>query len=178
MKKILLIALAIFTINTTAQAQKQKSQKGERLEKSQKMNRYKDFTPEEIAQLQTKKMTLELDLTDAQQKEVYKLLLTEAKDKKQMMDDRKAKREAYKSSGENRGKRKMLSKEERFNLENERLDKQIAHKKEMQRILKKEQFEKWEKMSKAMQRNKMAKKDKMKKVIAKKKNRKKTQNKD
>lgn len=38
-----------------------------------------EMTPEQVAELQTKKMTLDLDLTANQQKEVKALLLEEAK---------------------------------------------------------------------------------------------------
>ena len=90
-----------------------------------------DFSPEEVATLQTKKMTLQLDLTDKQQKQVYELIKKNAEE-----------RQALRS--QNREKRENLSKEERFNNENVKLDKQIAHKAEMKKILNEEQFAKWE----------------------------------
>ena len=150
MKHILLIAIALFTLNATAQQQKPQQKKGDRTERPQRMNMFKDFTPEEMAELKTKKMTLDFDLTESQKKEIYKLNLKEASDRKKMMDERKAKMEERKN---NKGQNNMRSKEERFNMANDKLDKQIAHKKEMQRILNKEQFEKWEKANKSRNKN-------------------------
>lgn len=151
MKRILLIAIAFFTLNATAQQQKSQQKQGDRKERPQRMNKFKDFTPEEMAELKTKKMTLDFDLTDAQKKDIYTLNLKEAQDRKQMMEERKN------SQGENEGRGKgqenMRSKEERFNMANDKLDKQIAHKKEMQRILNKDQFEKWEKVNKSRNKN-------------------------
>ncbi len=90
------------------------------------------LTPEQMATLQTKKMTLALDLSSAQQKQVQEFHLENAK-------LRKEKREAVK------GKRTDLSSEERFALQNERLDHMIAQKEKMKKILNEEQFAKWEK---------------------------------
>lgn len=163
MKHIFLVALALFTLNVTAQQQNPQQRKGDRKERPQRMQKFADFTPEEIAELRTKKMVLDFDLTDTQQKEVYKLNLKEAKERKQMMDERKAKMEARRNDiSEGKVKREKLSKEERFNMVNNKLDKQIAHKKEMKSILNKDQFEKWEKVSKArFNKNKKAVKQKI-----------------
>jgi len=134
MKKLILIALALVTIQVSAQNRKQEFRKGERMEKGQRMS---DLTPEEMAQLQTKKMTLALDLTEAQQKKIEKLNLENAKDRKAKMEARQAKMKD--SKGE------KPSKEERLKMMNERLDKQIEMKQKMKKILDDEQLEKWEK---------------------------------
>ena len=135
MKKIFLIALALVTIQVSAQNKKQGENKGDRMEKRQGM---KDFTPEEMAQLQTKKMTLDLDLTASQQKQVEKLQLEKAKERKAKMEARQAKMKDAKGE--------KPSKEERLAMMNERLDKQMEMKKKMKQILNADQFEKWEKM--------------------------------
>ena len=96
MKNIVLIFLAAFTLSVSAQ------EKDMRKERKMKGN---DFTPEQMAELQTKKMTLDLDLTEKQQKQVYKLNLTDAKERKQFMEKRKAMKEAGKE-------KKALTKEE------------------------------------------------------------------
>ena len=134
MKKLILIALALVTIQVSAQNRKQEFRKGERMEKGQRMS---DFTPEEMAQLQTKKMTLTLDLTEAQQKKIEKLNLENAKDRKAKMEARQAQMRD--------GKSEKPSKEERLKIINERLDKQIEMKQKMKKILDEEQLEKWEK---------------------------------
>ena len=137
MKKLVLIAIAFVTLQVTAQEHKREHRKGEHKERSHKQN---DFTPEQMATLQTKKMALMLDLTDAQQRDIQKLNLANAK-------ERQAKMEAHKKMrADNKGDKP--SQETRYKMMNERLDKQIAHKKQMKSILSKEQFEKFEKGSK------------------------------
>ena len=134
MKKLILIALALVTIQVSAQDRKQEFRKGDRMERGE---RFKDLTPEEKAQLQTKKMTLHLDLTQSQQKQIEKLNLENAKDRKANMETRQAKKKE--------GKGEKPSKEERLAMMNERLDKLIEMKGKMKKILDDEQFEKWEK---------------------------------
>ena len=90
-----------------------------------------DYTPEQIAELKTKKLTLLLDLSEAQQQKVSQLELEAARERKSRTEEREG--------------REKLSDEERFNRHSERLDKQIAHKNSMKSILNKEQYEKWEK---------------------------------
>ncbi len=137
MKKLVLIALAFATLQATAQGDKKREgnhQKQERIHKNS------DFSPEEMATVRTKKMTLDLDLTEAQQRDIQKINLVKAK-------ERQTKMKAHKKMRQNK-KSEKPSKDERFNRMNERLDNQIAHKKQMKSILSKEQFEKFEKMSK------------------------------
>lgn len=132
MKKIFLIALALVTIQVNAQERKQDFRKGDRMERGERL---KDFTPEEIAELKTKRMTLDLDLTESQQKKIQKLNLENAMDRKAKMEERQAKMKDSKEKP---------SKEERLAMINERLDKQIEMKKKMKNILNDEQFAKWE----------------------------------
>lgn len=145
MKHIVLIAIALLTLNVTAQRPEGEHRKHDRKERRDK---FKDFTAEEIATLQTKKMTLDLDLSEAQKNDIYKLNLETAKDRKEKMRAR----EAQKAEG----KKTELSKDERYKLANERLDKQIAHKKALKNILSKEQFEKWEQTKKNRDKKKKA----------------------
>lgn len=135
MKNLLLIALAVVTLNVNAQERKRDGQKGAMKER---MEMRQDMTPQEMASLQTKKMTLQLDLTDKQQKEVESILLEEAKIRKTKMVDRKA--NMVKVDGE------KPSKDERLKMVNERLDHQIEMKKKMKAILNAEQYEKYETM--------------------------------
>lgn len=104
----------------------------------------KDLSPQEVATLQTKKMTLALDLDQKQQTKVQSLLLTNATERKNKMEERKANKEE--------GNRP--SKEERFAMQNERLDHMIAQKAAMKEILSQEQFEKWETMQEKRQKGK------------------------
>jgi len=134
MKKLVVIVIALVSIQAFAQSHKGGQRKGEHKENVHKFN---DFSPEQIAILQTKKMTLHLDLTEMQQREIQKINLANAIEKKAKMGTRKKMKES--SAFE------KPSTEERFNMMNERLDEQIARKKQMQAILSKEQFEKLEK---------------------------------
>ena len=97
------------------------------------------MTPEETEKLQTKKMKLHLDLTEKQQVDVEKLVVSEAKTRKAKMEEFKAKKD--KADGE------KPSKEERLKMANERLDHQIEMKKKMKAILNAEQYDKFEKMN-------------------------------
>lgn len=144
MKKLLIIALALVTIQATAQDKKREMRKT-RMEKANAM------TPEEMAQLQTKKMTLQLDLTETQQTQIQSLLLDEAKARKEKMADFKAKKED--------GEMKKPTKEERIKMMNERLDHQIAMKKKMKAILNDEQYKKWDAMQEKKQFHKRDMKD-------------------
>ena len=95
------------------------------------------MTPEEIAKIQTKKMTLELDLNESQQKQVNALLLEEAR-------NRAEKKEAYNKIKDNAEAKAALTKEDRVKMMNERLDNQIAMKAKMKNILNADQYAKWE----------------------------------
>lgn len=123
MKYLLIITLAFFTTQSTIA--QHKSKKG------------MDLSPEEMATIKTKKMTLALDLTDAQQDEIYKLSLENAKMRKAHKAERKSKKTA--------APQKPLSKEERLAFINKKLDHKIAMKAKLKKILNKDQYAKWEK---------------------------------
>ena len=95
-----------------------------------------NLEPEEIATLQTKKMTLRLDLTDAQQQDIYKINLENAKLRKAHMAERKARKENSEAS--------KPTKEERLAMANKMLDHKIEVKAKMKKILNEEQYTKWE----------------------------------
>ncbi len=125
MKKLIMIVLAICTIQI-ASAQ----------EPNKKGKAMANLEPEEIATLQTKKMTLHLDLTDAQQKDIYKINLENAKIRKAHMAERKARKES--------GEATKPTKEERLAMANKILDRKIEVKAKMKNILNEEQYAKWE----------------------------------
>lgn len=130
MKKIVFIALILIASQGNAQ-QNQRPNK----ERGQRMERFSDMSPEEIAGLHTKKMTLHLDLNESQQKEIKKLNLENAV-------SRKTKMEAFKAQKQT-GYMQKPSKEERLKIMNERLDRQIEMKAKMKKILNDEQYAKW-----------------------------------
>ncbi|MFT6796286.1 MAG: protein CpxP [Maribacter sp.] len=124
MKKLALIVVLLTGVYLTAQRHEGKR------------NGMKDLNPEQMATLQTKKMTLALDLSQNQQKEVASILLAHAELRKTKQEQRKAKRDEDTKP----------TKEERFAMQNERLDYMIAHKAEMKKLLTEVQFSKWGKM--------------------------------
>lgn len=138
MKKIFLIALAFVSLQMTAQEKRDHHERKQKMERAERMSEY---TPEEMAQLQTKQMTLDLDLTEAQQKQIMAVNLKNAQSRKAMMEDRKARMEEHKEA-------KEISKEEKLKMKNDMLDRKIEMKKQMKEILNKEQYEKWEAMAK------------------------------
>lgn len=128
MKKIVVLAMLLTGATVIAQEGRKNHHRGA----------MKDLTPEQIATLHTKKMTLALDLSETQQKQVQVLNLENAKLRKAKMEERKAKKESRES--------KKPTSEERYTLQLKRLDNQIAHKAEMKAILSPQQYEKWEKL--------------------------------
>ena len=113
------------------------SQRGQHFDSEQRG--MKDMSPEQIAILKTKKMTLALDLSTAQQKEIQTLNLENAKEREALMLERKVKKEQAEQS--------KPSTDERFEFQNERLDRMIAQKGKMKQILSEEQFQKWERIN-------------------------------
>ena len=91
----------------------------------------KKFTPEQRAEIKTKKLTLSLDLTDAQASQMKNLQLE--------LINLKEKRKLAKKENES------LSNDEKFQYITSVLDNKIATKRRFQEILTPEQYEKWEK---------------------------------
>lgn len=139
MKKLVLIIIAFATLHVSAQEQKRELKKQHRSENA-------NYSPEESAQLQTKRLTLKLDLNEKQQKEVSILFLEEA-------TLRQSRKEAF-SEVKAKAENNSLSKEDRLKMKNDRLDHQIALKKKMKSILSTEQYDKWGTMSSKQHQNK------------------------
>ncbi|MGB5819868.1 MAG: hypothetical protein WBG90_10335 [Saonia sp.] len=97
-----------------------------------------DMTPEQVSTLQTKKMTLLLELTTKQQEQIQEINLENAKLRRTKMEERKATKEE--------GERKKPTSEERFAMLEQQLDHQIAVQAEVKQILTDEQFDLWKKM--------------------------------
>lgn len=123
MKKILFL-LAILSVGIT-----------------QANNEKKDRTPEQIASIQSKKMTLVLDLDAKQQSQVEKVLLVGAKN-----------RMSNKMSKEDREK---LTEDQKFKKSETALANKIAMKRDMKSILNADQYAKWEKMMAKRSKGKM-----------------------
>jgi len=125
MKKLvgLTVAILLFSLTISAQQKQERSRKGS------------DFTPEQTATLMTKKMTLALDLDKNQETAVYGLMKENIAERQNAMAEMKKRKESGTKP----------TNDEKFEIQNNRLDKMIAHKAAMKKILSKEQFEKWEK---------------------------------
>lgn len=151
MKKLILIAIALIGIQGIAQEKEERGPRNH--DRNEKMM---DLTAEEIATLQTKKMTLFLDLSPTQQGKIHKINLENATNRKAMMEERKAKKES--------GEDNKPTKEERLKIANERLDHKIAMKAKMKDILNNDQYAKWEESQAKKGKGKRgSKKDKEKK---------------
>ncbi|WP_417785368.1 Spy/CpxP family protein refolding chaperone [Tenacibaculum sp.] len=125
MKKLLTLLILAVSFTVTTQAQKRDKTKHEELSTEQK------------TELAVKKMTLQLDLTEAQQNQIRPLIAEQVAERQKMW----AKRKAMKESG------KKATADERYAMKSHMLDKKIAHKSEMKRILNKQQYERYEKMN-------------------------------
>jgi hypothetical protein len=127
MKKVILAVVCLTAFTVLGQEQKKEYPSADRERER--------MTPEQMAILQTKKMTLTLDLSKEQQTKIEKLNLENAKNRQSKMEAFRAKKES--------GALKKLTSEERFAMANARLDEQIAQQEQMKKILNAEQFEKW-----------------------------------
>jgi protein CpxP len=154
MKKILIIAVALLALQVTAQEQQR-----ERSNKQGKSLKMMDLSAEDAAALQTKKMTLHLDLNKSQQAEIKKINLENATKRKAMMAERKARKKS--------GEIQKPTQEQRLEMLNTKLDRKIAMKAKMKNILDKEQYAKWEKAQMQNTKNGKNKKKGLKKGMHK-----------
>jgi len=123
MKKLIVIALLMAGTTIFAQERNRKHQG----------NEMEQFTPEQQSQLMLKKMTLDLDLNESQQKEMSAIISEKMAKKEAMKAEMKAKKE----------KGVKPTNDERFAMHMKMLDEQIATKKRVEKILNAKQFEKW-----------------------------------
>ena len=131
MKSILKILVFLFSVSVFAQQppRQMDSERGKR--PNNRMQSMKALTPEQEATLWTKKMTLELDLNQNQQDQMYALILGKTKKIKLRMENKPKERP---------------SKEEIYNMHISRLDEAIAMKESLKKILNDDQFAHWELM--------------------------------
>lgn len=123
MKKLFLMAFLMVGMIVLAQERNKKPLR----------NEMEQFTPEQKNQLMLKKLTLELDLNDSQQKEISGIIV-----------DMNNKKEAHKKEMmAMREKGVKPTSDDRFAMKNKMLDEQIAMKKRLGKILNPKQFEKW-----------------------------------
>ncbi|MFD1062107.1 hypothetical protein ACFQ1Q_02520 [Winogradskyella litorisediminis] len=129
MKKLLILVLTLSTFVGFSQRNKEDRKK----EFTERFTKRNTKSPEHRAEIQSKQMTLRLDLSSAQQSQVQAALLehfTKAEEKKM----------AIKTSD------KKLTEDERMAMKSEALDAQIALKAKMKTILNEEQYKKYSQM--------------------------------
>lgn len=131
MKKHLII-IGLLATFITAQAQEERPDRKDHKRENRK-EMLQQLSPEQMAQLQTKRMALELDLNESQQKELMALNTEQAAKRKTKVEELRKK----KAEG------KTLTAEERFNEINAKLDEELAVQAKMKKILNEEQYQTW-----------------------------------
>jgi len=126
MKKVFMTCLLLVSISLQAQPPGQ----GRSEHRKAVHEKMKELTPQQRAELKTKKMVLELDLTIEQQLEIQKLNLEIESEREKMKRQKK--------------KLEEISAYDFFDRTSKMLDKKIAAKKRLQSILGEEQFEKFQ----------------------------------
>ncbi|WP_133063457.1 hypothetical protein [Flavobacterium aurantiibacter] len=121
MKKLLMIAIVLTRFVGFAQEKEVKTRKA-------------PLTPEQRTELRVKELTLQLELTAAQQKEIKQVFLEAEKKREAAREELIAKRKSGVKPTE----------QDRFDMKNKILDEKIALRDQMKKILKAEQFAKWE----------------------------------
>ena len=151
MRKLVGIIALLFLVSFAANAQKKKPQ----------ATKKPAMTAEQSATLQSKKMALELDLDAKQQKAVYELYKKNAeerlKQREKALQKRKEAKEKYNELSETERKEaraeiREKAQEQRFESMNNGLDRQLANKAAMKKILNEAQFEKWSKFQQTRQK--------------------------
>jgi len=144
MKQLMGLTVIILLFSLTISAQ----------QKQQRSFRASSFTPEQMATLASKKMTLNLDLDKNQEAAVFKLMKQHAENRQSSIAEIKKRKESGTKP----------TNEEKFQMLNARLDERIAQKYAMKNILSNEQFEKWEKSMHSQQKKMQQHRGKMKKM--------------
>lgn len=122
MKKLFLILAITIGLSTFAQV-------GKRPEREK-------LSLEQRNELHLKKLILELNLTESQQKEMSKIIAEQSAKMETVRAERKS----------NKEKGIQPSADQRYENQKKRLDEEIATKQKVGKILNPDQFEKWEKM--------------------------------
>lgn len=130
MKKLLIVALTLFTVTVFAQPGRQAKMKNAI---DNRMAKEGKGSPETMAEIKSKQLTLQLDLSETQQSQVQSALL-------EHFTTEKKKKDAFRKSTE------KPTQEERVAMKSEALDAQIELKRKMKNILNDDQYEKYSQM--------------------------------
>mgnify|MGYP005650758739 FL=1 len=130
MKSSLKIFIFLFSISLVAQ-QPNRGMKPERgKQPNHRMQEIKKLNPEQAAKLWAKKMTLDLDLNQIQEDQMYALILEKTNKMKERMENKPKERP---------------SKNEIYQIELDKLNEEIAMKKRVKNILSEKQYVLWSK---------------------------------
>jgi hypothetical protein len=129
MKKVFVLAFLLIGLNGFSQ----EHQGGRSHFKMKGM----ELSAEQQATLNSKRLALALDLSAQQQSQVKALQLKRAEDRIALMEEHQKNSEIDRTA---------ITQEERFNRINSHLDRQLAYKSEMKKILSETQYEKWNQM--------------------------------
>ena len=124
MKNVLIVVFALMSVGLFAQRDQRGKQRNQ-----QRMERA-ELTPEQQASLHSKRLALELDLSEAQQEKIYQLDLAQAKEREVFREENRSKKEGQQAN--------------RFKRQERRLERQLAYKKSLKPILTEPQMKKWE----------------------------------
>jgi len=126
MKKVFVMMLLAVGLTAVAQEKNPSVNRGE-MEK---------LSPEQRNELRLKKLTMELNLNDNQQKEIGKIIAEQSAKREAMLAERKA----------NKEKGIKPSADERFARESKKLDEEKAMQDKLRKILTPDQYKKWDEM--------------------------------
>lgn len=133
MKNLFVIALLLFGFTNYAQGKKSDNKK----------NNMEQMSPAQRNELQLKQMTLNLDLNQAQQKEMSVVI-----------NEMSANRESHKAAmNAMKEKGQKPTADQKFEMKNKMLDEKIVMKSKIQKILTPKQFEKWEQIQQNRDKN-------------------------
>ena len=127
MKKVLIALVLLVGMTSLAQEKKVRSER----------TQMEEMTSEQRNELHLKKMTLDLDLTATQQKEMSKIIAEQGTKKEARITERNANKD---------GTKIQLAADEKFAKKSRMLDEQIVMKERMKKVLSTDQFKKWEDM--------------------------------
>ena len=127
MKKVLIALVLLVGMTSLAQEKKVRSER----------TQMEQMTSEQRNELHLKKMTLDLDLTATQQKEMSKIIAEQGSKKEARRTERKANEDAT---------IKQLTADKKFAKKSRMLDEQIVMKERMKKVLSVDQFKRWENM--------------------------------
>lgn len=124
MKNVLIALFALISVGLYAQRDQQGRQRNQ-----QRMERAV-LTPEQQASLHSKRLALELDLSEAQQEKIYQLDLARSQEREALREENRSKQQARQAN--------------RFKMEEQRLERQLTYKKSLKSVLTESQMKKWE----------------------------------